>query len=137
MKGFKELKVWRKAHEMTIAVYDTTRTFPRDELYGLTSQLRRSAASIGANIAEGCGRRSDGEMARFLQIARGSASEVEYHILLARDLHYLREDQFGELSCQADELQRMLTALIQRFRPVEICERNHALLSRSKLAAQG
>lgn len=71
MKGFKELKVWQKAHTMTIAVYDTTRTFPREELYGLTSQLRRSAASIGANIAEGCGRRSDGEMARFLQIARG------------------------------------------------------------------
>jgi four helix bundle protein len=135
MKGFKELKVWQKAHAMTIAVYDTTRTFPREELYGLTSQLRRSAASIGANIAEGCGRRSDGEMARFLQIARRSASEIEYHFMLARDLHYLREGEFHELVCQADELQRMLTALIQRFRPVEIGERNGALLSRSKLAA--
>ncbi len=60
MRGFKELKVWRKSHEMTVAVYETTRTFPGEELYGLTSQLRRSAASIGANIAEGCGRRSDG-----------------------------------------------------------------------------
>jgi four helix bundle protein len=70
MKGFKELKVWQKAHAMTLAVYDMTRTFPREELYGLTSQLRRSAASVGANIAEGCGRRSDGEIARFLQIAR-------------------------------------------------------------------
>jgi four helix bundle protein len=135
MKGFKELKVWQKAHAMTIAVYGTTRTFPREELYGLTSQLRRSAASIGANIAEGCGRRSDGEMARFLQIARGSASEIEYHFMLARDLQYLHEEEFRGLSCQADELQRMLTALIQRFRPVEICERNGALLSRSKLAA--
>jgi four helix bundle protein len=135
MKGFKELKVWQKAHAMTIAVYGRTRTFPREELYGLTSQLRRSAASIGANIAEGCGRRSDGEMARFLQIARGSASEIEYHFMLARDLHYLREQEFRELSCQADELQRMLTALIQRFRPVEIGEHNGALLSRSKLAA--
>ena len=135
MKGFKELKVWQKAHAMTIAVYDMTRAFPREELYGLTSQLRRSAASIGANIAEGCGRRSDGEVARFLQIARGSASEIEYHILLARDLHYLREEQFRELSHQADELQRMLTALIQRFRPVEISELNSARLSRSKLAA--
>jgi four helix bundle protein len=103
MKGFKELKVWQKAHAMTIAVYGRTRTFPREELYGLTSQLRRSAASIGANIAEGCGRRSDGEMARFLQIARGSASEIEYHFMLARDLHYLREQEFRELSCQADE----------------------------------
>ena len=135
MKGFKELKVWQKAHAMTIAVYDMTRAFPREELYGLTSQLRRSASSIGANIAEGCGRRSDGEVARFLQIARGSASEIEYHILLARDLHYLREEQFRELSHQADELQRMLTALIQRFRPVEISELNSARLSRSKLAA--
>jgi four helix bundle protein len=119
VKGFKELKVWRKAHEMTVAVYGLTRGFPREELYGLTGQLRRSAASIGANIAEGCGRRSDGEMARYLRIARGSASEVEYHVLLARDLHYLREEEWQELSYQADELQRMLTALIQRFRPVE------------------
>jgi four helix bundle protein len=119
MKGFKELKVWRKAHEMTVAVYETTRGFPREELYGLTSQLRRSAASVGANIAEGCGRRSDGEMARFLQIARGSASETEYHVLLARDLRYLREEEYRRLSCQADELQRMLTALILRFRPVK------------------
>jgi len=74
MKGFKELKVWQKAHEMTLDVYCATRGFPREELYGLTSQLRRSAASIGENIAEGCGRRSDGEMCWFLQIARGSAS---------------------------------------------------------------
>ncbi len=117
MRGFKELKVWRKSHEMTVAVYETTRTFPGEELYGLTSQLRRSAASIGANIAEGCGRRSDGEMARFLQIARGSASEIEYHILLARDLRYLPDEEFRRLSGQADEVQRMLTALIQRFRP--------------------
>src|SRR5438309_2634346 len=115
MKGFKELKVWQKAHAMTIAVYDTTRTFPREELYGLTSQLRRSAASIGANIAEGCGRRSDREMARFLQIARGSASEIEYHVLLARDLNYIDEEDFRKFSRQADEVQRMLTALIQRF----------------------
>src|SRR6059036_331510 len=110
VKGFKELKVWQKAHAMTIAVYDTTRTFPREELYGLTSQLRRSAASIGANIAEGCGRRSDREMARFLQIARGSASEIEYHFMLAHDLHLISNQDYRKLSSQADELQRMLTA---------------------------
>lgn len=119
MKGFKELKVWHKAHEMTMAVYEATRAFPSEELYGLTSQLRRSAASIPANIAEGCGRRSDGEMARFLQIARGSASEIDYHIFLARELRYLREDKFCQLTREADEIQRMLTALIQRFRPVD------------------
>jgi len=99
VKGFKELKVWRKAHEMTGAVYETTRGFPCEELYGLTSQLRRSAASVGANIAEGW-TRSDGEMARFLQIARGSASEIEYHVLLARDLRYLREEEYRQLSAK-------------------------------------
>ena len=119
MKGFKELHVWRKAHEMTLAIYEATRAFPSDERYGMTSQLRRAASSIAANIAEGCCRRSDGEMARFLRIARGSASEVEYHVFLARDLGYLREQQFRRLSSQADEVQRMLTGLIQRFQPEE------------------
>jgi four helix bundle protein len=102
---------------LTLAVYELTRSFPREELFGLTSQLRRSAASVGANIAEGCGRRSDGEMCRFLQIARGSASELEYHLLLAHDLHMLEDGNFHDLKRQADEVQRMLTSLIQRFRP--------------------
>ena len=119
MKNYKDLIVWKKAHEMTLQVYSATRAFPREELYGLTSQLRRSAASIGANIAEGSGRRSDNEICRFLQIARGSASEVEYHVLLARDLQLLREEDFQKLSHQADEVQRMLTALIQSFHTVK------------------
>jgi four helix bundle protein len=101
---------------MTLQTYRLTAGFPKEEMYGLTSQLRRSAASIGANIAEGCGRRSDGEMCRFLQIARGSASEIEYHILLARDLHFLAEKDFETLTRQADELQRMLTGLMQSVR---------------------
>jgi four helix bundle protein len=117
MKNYKELSVWRKAHSMTLAVYSATRGFPREELYGLTSQLRRAASSIGANIAEGSGRRSSNEICRFLQIARGSASEAEYHILLARDLNLLPEQDYRRLSYQADELQRMLTALIQSFHP--------------------
>ena len=116
MTDFKHLQVWRKAHEMTLDTYRVTAAFPKEELYGLTSQLRRAAASIGANIAEGCGRRSDGEMCRFLQIARGSASEAEYHFLLARDLHLLEENEFLILTRQADELQRMLTALMQTIR---------------------
>ncbi len=119
MKDFKELKVWTKAHEMTMGVYQQTRCFPKEELYGLTSQLRRSAASIGANIAEGCGRRSDGEFTRFLQIARGSASELEYHLLLARDLSLLQEDGFHKLDGQVVEVQRMLTSLVQRVQPVK------------------
>jgi len=117
MRNFKELVVWQKAHQMTLEVYSATRVFPKDELYGLTSQLRRSVGSIGANIAEGSGRRSNNEICRFLQIASGSASEAEYHLLLARDLKLLKEEDFPQLSCQADEVQRMLTALIQSFHP--------------------
>jgi four helix bundle protein len=113
---FKKLKVWQKAHQVTLSTYRATATFPKEEMYGLTSQLRRAAASIAANIAEGCGRRSDGEMCRFIQIARGSASEVEYHVLLAHDLHLLTEKDFQFLTREADELQRMLTALSQSIK---------------------
>ena len=116
MVDFKALKVWQKAHEMTLHTYRVTAGFPKQEMYGLTSQLRRAPASIGANIAEGCGRRSDGEMCRFLQIARGSASEAEYHFLLARDLRFLEEQDFQKLSGLADELQRMLTGLMRSIR---------------------
>jgi four helix bundle protein len=118
MKDFKELKVWSKAHELTIIVYSMARAFPRDEMYGLTSQMRRSAASIGANIAEGCGRRSDGELARFLQIARGSASETEYHLLLAKDLKFMSEKDYEIAGKKLNELQRMLTSLVQKVRPM-------------------
>jgi four helix bundle protein len=116
MEDFKDLVVWSKAHHLTLAVYQKTRTFPREEMYGLTSQVRRASASIGANIAEGCGRRSDGEMKRFLQIARGSASELEYHLLLARDLRFLRVDEFKDLEEKILEVQRMLASLVQRLR---------------------
>lgn len=118
MKDFKELKVWSKAHELTVAVYGLTRTFPRDEIYGLTSQVRRSAASTAANIAEGCGRRSDGEFGRFLQIARGSASETEYHLLLARDFRFLSESDYRNTEKKLVEVQRMLTALVQKVQIV-------------------
>jgi four helix bundle protein len=90
VKDFHDLKVWQKAHELTLAVYRTTAGFPRQELYGLTSQLRRSCASIPANLAEGCGRNGDAELARFRSIAMGSASELEYHLLLARDLKLVK-----------------------------------------------
>jgi len=118
MKDFKELRVWTKAHELTVLIYSMTRTFPKEEIYGLTSQVRRSAASIGANIAEGCGRRSDGEMTRFLQIARGSASETEYHLLLARDLGFLPEGDYKKAEQRVAEIQRMLTSLVQKVQPV-------------------
>ena len=97
VKDFHELKVWQKAHELTLAVYRVTTPFPREELYGLTSQLRRASASIAANLAEGCGRSGDAEFARYCSIAMGSASEVEYHLLLARDLKLLKSGEYEEL----------------------------------------
>ncbi len=107
--------VWTKAHQLTLRVYLMTRTFPKEEMYGLTGQLRRAAASIGANIAEGCGQRSDAEMKRFLQIARGSASELEYHLLLAKDLQFLAAGEFQDLDDKVKEVQRMLASLVQRL----------------------
>src|SRR5271156_3912905 len=112
MEDFKDLKVWTKAHALTLVVYRRTRMFPKEEMYGITSQLRRADASIGANIAEGCGRRSDGEMKRFLQIARGSASELEYNLLLAKDLQFLRAADFADLEAKVLEVQRMLASLV-------------------------
>jgi len=119
VKDFKDLRVWSKAHAMTIGVYKTTKDFPREELFGITSQMRRAASSIGANIAEGTGRRSDGELTRYLHIARGSAAELEYHLLLARDLDLLSTVKFDLLNGQVDEVQRMLTSLIQQVQPIE------------------
>jgi four helix bundle protein len=119
MEDFKNLKVWGKAHLLTLAIYEITRKFPREEVFGLTSQIRRASASIGANIAEGCGRRSDPEMKRFVQIARGSANELEYHLLLARDLQLLPAEEFKSLEAKTLEVQRMLAALSQRLgRPI-------------------
>ena len=97
MKDFRNLTVWRKAHELTLSAYKVTASFPREELYGLKSQLRRSCASIPANIAEGCGRDGDPEFARFCQIAMGSASETEYHILLAHDLGLLNDSSHKQM----------------------------------------
>ena len=116
MKDFHELKVWQKSHRLTLEVYRITATFPRSELYGLTSQLRRSCASIPANLAEGCGRNGDAEFARFCSIAMGSASELEYHLLLARDLKLIPPKDHDELAQRAVELKRMLAGLLQKLK---------------------
>src|SRR6476646_104025 len=115
MEDSKDLRVWVKAYELTLNVYKKSREFPKEEMYGLTSQLRRAASSVGANIAEGCGRRSDPEMRRFLQIARGSTNEVEYHLLLARDLQFLSADEFKNLEAMVLEIQRMLASFVQHL----------------------
>ena len=106
MKNFKELNVWLKAHQLVLAVYQVTKSFPSDELFGLTSQMRCAAASIPANIAEGCGRSNDAEFARFLYISFGSASELEYHILLAHDLGMLNEIDCGKLTENVIEIKK-------------------------------
>ena len=116
MQDFKKLTVWEKGHRLTLAVYKATAGFPKAELYGLTSQIRRACASIPANIAEGCGRTGKAELGRFLQVAMGSASELEYHLLLARDLTMLSESEYRSLEGQVVEVKRMLSAFIGRLR---------------------
>jgi four helix bundle protein len=110
---YRSLKVWERAHRLTLRVYEVTTTFPSSERYGLTSQIRRSASSIPANVAEGCGRNSDAELARFCRIAQGSPSELDYHLLLARDLGYLPEDVHSETSGDPAQLRRMLASFVE------------------------
>jgi four helix bundle protein len=114
VKDFRNLKVWEKAHTLTLEVYKITAHFPREEMYGLTSQIRRASASVGANIAEGCGRRGNSEFHRFLQIAAGSASELDYHLLLARDLNFCSSGVYAKASRELLELRRMLSALVRK-----------------------
>ena len=116
MKDFRQLKVWEKAHHLALEVYRATATFPKEELYGLMSQLRRASVSVPTNIAEGCGRNTDADFARFLQIAMGSASETEYEIILAFDLGFLSKTQFEELQSKAEEVKKMLTSILKTLR---------------------
>ena len=115
MKDFRKLQVWEKAHQLALTLYHVTASFPRDETYGLTSQMRRAAASIPSNIAEGCGRDGDAELSRFCTIARGSASELEYQLLLARDLKLIPANEYEQLNQQTVEIKRMLTVLVQKL----------------------
>jgi len=116
VQDFRNLKVWEKAHILTLAIYKSSKTFPRDEMYGLTSQMRRASVSISANIAEGSCRKGDADFARVLQIAVGSASELEYHLLLAHDLELLNSSDYERLSHEAVEVKRMLASLMQKLR---------------------
>ena len=115
MRDFRELKVWEKGHRLTPVVCKATARFPREELYGLRSQIPRSCASIPANIAEGCGRGGNAELARFLRVAMGSASELEYHLLLAHDLKLLDTADHERLTKEVTELKRMLTSFVQKL----------------------
>ena len=116
MKNFRDLMVWQKSHQLALAVYAITGSFPKEETYGLTSQIRRSAGSIPANIAEGCGRGTGAELRQFLQMAMGSASELEYHLPLARDLRFLKTTDYEPLARAVIEGKRMLASLIRKLK---------------------
>ena len=116
MKDFRQLKVWEKSHQLALAIYKVTAKFPKEELYGLTSQVRRASMSIPTNIAEGCGRNTDADFARFLQMAMGSASETEYQLLLSLDLGFLNKEQYDKLNPDVTEVKRMLASLLKTLR---------------------
>jgi four helix bundle protein len=116
MKNFKDLKVWEKSHRLTLEIYESTAGFPPEEIYGLKSQMRRASVSIPTNIAEGCGRNTDADLARFLEIAMGSASELQYLVLLAKDLEMLDNTIFENLTEMIVESKQMLSSLIKRLR---------------------
>ncbi|MFK7953073.1 MAG: four helix bundle protein [Ekhidna sp.] len=117
MRNFKDLEVWVEAHEIALSVYKITSSFPKEEIYGITSQLRRSALSIPNNIAEGCGRGSQAELKRFCDIAMGSASEVEYLLLFCRDLGLLEESNYAKINEKLIVLKKRLNAFIQHLKP--------------------
>jgi four helix bundle protein len=116
MSDFKKLNVSRKAHELTLELYRATETFPRTEIFGLTSQIKRAASSINANLAEGCARGSDRDLLRFINIALGSVSELEYHLMLARDLSFISYETFLKMEGMRREVGSMLSGLANKVR---------------------
>jgi len=116
MRGFRDLRVWKGAHELVLMIHEVSRTFPQNERFGLTSQIRRAAASIPANIGEACGRDGDGEMLRFLRISMGSATETEYHLMLAHDLGFLTSETYKDLNERLGQVKKMLNAFTQKVK---------------------
>lgn len=114
--NFKELIAWQKARKMVKEIYKVSRRFPKEERYGLTSQLRRAMVSVPTNIAEGCGRGTEKDLAHFLDIAFASAYEVETLVILSYDLEFINEEMFGTFSNDISEVQRLIYSLIKKFR---------------------
>ena len=115
MRDYKKYNVWKLGHEVTLDIYSLTQRFPKEESYGLTSQMRRSSSSIPANIAEGCGRESDAEFKRFLTISQGSASELEYFTILAKDLNYMNSNDFSLINDKVNKVRRSINSLIKKI----------------------
>ena len=124
MSDYKKLKVWETAHKFTIDIYKTTKGFPEDEKYGLISQIRRSVSSISTNIVEGCGQLGNGNLIRFLGIARGSAFEVEYQLLLSKDLGYININEFSVLNERIKSIIRMINNLIKSLKNLKLKTEN-------------
>lgn len=116
MQNYKELQVWKKSHEITLEIYKITQCFPKEELFGLVSQLRRASVSVPTNIAEGSGRFTQKDFASFLQISLGSCQEVEYLILLSKELNFINETDFNQLEKSIGEIKAMLISLIKKVR---------------------
>lgn len=121
MKNFRDLQIWQRSHKLTLEVYRITHEFPKSELYGLVSQMRRSSSSIPTNIAEGSGRNTEKDFARFLDNAMGSASELEYQLILACDLEYVPRETYQITNTELIEIKRMLNAFIQKLRAAPNC----------------
>jgi four helix bundle protein len=116
MQDFRRLKVWEKAHHLNLRIADLVDKYPRSELFVLTFQMRKSASSVPTNVAEGCGQGSDAGFARYLQIAMGSACELEYQLIFSRDRRYVTAEVHAELEADLLEVKRMLAALLTRLR---------------------
>lgn len=114
MRDFRKLSVWQKSHQLTLAIYKSITFYPKEEMYGLTNQMRRSAVSVPSNIAEGCGRNTQSQLAHFLNIGMGFASELEYQLILSKDLGFINDQIFKEQTNQVTEVKRMLTSLHQK-----------------------
>jgi four helix bundle protein len=136
MRNYRDLQVWSKAYGLSLELYRLSRTFPREEIYGITSQLRRAAVSIGANLAEGCGRRTNAEMARFVRIAMGSASELDHHLLLCKDLGFLRDEDYKRTSRNLIEVRKMLKGLLDSIE-AELMLKAQAVPKGQKLSTRG
>jgi four helix bundle protein len=116
MQDFKQLKAWQKSHILALEIYHVTEQFPKAEIFGITSQIRRSSVSIPSNIAEGCGRGSGADVKRFFQMGFGSACELEYQLILAHDLKFLDDIQYTKLNPQLVEVKKMLASLITKIK---------------------
>jgi four helix bundle protein len=116
MRDYQQLEIWQRSHKLTLRVYNLTQSFPKEEIYGLVSQMRRSASSIPTNIAEGCGRNSSPELNRFLVIAAGSSSELQYQFILSRDLKYISDPIFKELFDEITQIRKMIYSYCERLK---------------------